>query len=111
MRRRNQSTIETGFTPGAVRRVVENRRVHRVPPSKAPFAGGHRSVVDRVALLNTQGRALGYTVRGYVHEPTKDAQLTIGQADSCSPAAIVSRLPDGEARVVDLTRHFGLAIA
>jgi len=31
------------------------------------------AIVDRVALLNTQGRALGYTVRGYVQEPTKDA--------------------------------------
>ncbi len=30
------------------------------------------AIVDRVALLNTQGRALGYTVRGYVQEPTKD---------------------------------------
>jgi S-DNA-T family DNA segregation ATPase FtsK/SpoIIIE len=29
-------------------------------------------IADRVALLNTQGRALGYTVRGYVQEPTKD---------------------------------------
>ena len=30
------------------------------------------AIVDRVALLTTQGRALGYTVRGYVQEPTKD---------------------------------------
>ncbi len=30
------------------------------------------AIVDRIALLNTQGRALGYTVRGYVQEPTKD---------------------------------------
>jgi S-DNA-T family DNA segregation ATPase FtsK/SpoIIIE len=29
-------------------------------------------IVDRVAVLTTQGRALGYTVRGYVQEPTKD---------------------------------------
>jgi S-DNA-T family DNA segregation ATPase FtsK/SpoIIIE len=29
-------------------------------------------IVERVALLTTQGRALGYTVRGYVQEPTKD---------------------------------------
>ncbi|MGE0295501.1 MAG: hypothetical protein AB7R99_02310, partial [Pseudonocardia sp.] len=29
-------------------------------------------LVDRVAVLTTQGRALGYTVRGYVQEPTKD---------------------------------------
>jgi S-DNA-T family DNA segregation ATPase FtsK/SpoIIIE len=29
-------------------------------------------IVDRVALLTTQGRALGYTVRSYVQEPTKD---------------------------------------
>jgi S-DNA-T family DNA segregation ATPase FtsK/SpoIIIE len=29
-------------------------------------------IADRVALLTTQGRALGYTVRGYVQEPTKD---------------------------------------
>ncbi|GAA1993456.1 FtsK/SpoIIIE domain-containing protein [Amycolatopsis minnesotensis] len=30
------------------------------------------AIVERVALLNTQGRALGMTVRGYVQEPTKD---------------------------------------
>ena len=30
------------------------------------------AITDRVALLNTQGRALGFTVRGYVQEPTKD---------------------------------------
>ena len=30
------------------------------------------AIVERVALLTTQGRALGYTVRGYVQEPTKD---------------------------------------
>jgi S-DNA-T family DNA segregation ATPase FtsK/SpoIIIE len=30
------------------------------------------AIVDRVALLTTQGRALGYTLRGYVQEPTKD---------------------------------------
>ncbi|MGW4593718.1 cell division protein FtsK, partial [Amycolatopsis thermoflava] len=29
-------------------------------------------IVERVALLTTQGRALGFTVRGYVQEPTKD---------------------------------------
>ncbi len=29
-------------------------------------------ITERVALLTTQGRALGYTVRGYVQEPTKD---------------------------------------
>lgn len=29
-------------------------------------------ITERVALLNTQGRALGYTIRGYVQEPTKD---------------------------------------
>jgi S-DNA-T family DNA segregation ATPase FtsK/SpoIIIE len=29
-------------------------------------------IADRVAILTTQGRALGYTVRGYVQEPTKD---------------------------------------
>jgi S-DNA-T family DNA segregation ATPase FtsK/SpoIIIE len=29
-------------------------------------------IVDKVALLTTQGRALGFTVRGYVQEPTKD---------------------------------------
>jgi DNA segregation ATPase FtsK/SpoIIIE, S-DNA-T family len=27
---------------------------------------------EKVALLTTQGRALGFTVRGYVQEPTKD---------------------------------------
>ncbi|MHA6785843.1 FtsK/SpoIIIE domain-containing protein [Pseudonocardia saturnea] len=30
------------------------------------------AITERVALLNTQGRALGFTVRGYVQEPTKD---------------------------------------
>ena len=30
------------------------------------------AITERVALLTTQGRALGFTVRGYVHEPTKD---------------------------------------
>jgi S-DNA-T family DNA segregation ATPase FtsK/SpoIIIE len=30
------------------------------------------TITERVALLTTQGRALGYTVRGYVQEPTKD---------------------------------------
>jgi S-DNA-T family DNA segregation ATPase FtsK/SpoIIIE len=30
------------------------------------------AILDRLALLTTQGRALGYTVRGYVQEPTKD---------------------------------------
>ena len=29
-------------------------------------------ITERVALLTTQGRALGFTVRGYVQEPTKD---------------------------------------
>jgi S-DNA-T family DNA segregation ATPase FtsK/SpoIIIE len=29
-------------------------------------------IIERVAILNTQGRALGFTVRGYVQEPTKD---------------------------------------
>jgi S-DNA-T family DNA segregation ATPase FtsK/SpoIIIE len=29
-------------------------------------------IIQRVALLNTQGRALGVTVRGYVQEPNKD---------------------------------------
>jgi S-DNA-T family DNA segregation ATPase FtsK/SpoIIIE len=29
-------------------------------------------ITERVAILNTQGRALGFTVRGYVQEPTKD---------------------------------------
>jgi DNA segregation ATPase FtsK/SpoIIIE, S-DNA-T family len=29
-------------------------------------------ITERVALLTTQGRALGCTVRGYVQEPTKD---------------------------------------
>ncbi|MFE0027690.1 FtsK/SpoIIIE domain-containing protein [Amycolatopsis sp. NPDC059021] len=29
-------------------------------------------IVEKVAILNTQGRALGFTVRGYVQEPTKD---------------------------------------
>ncbi|MGQ0480586.1 MAG: FtsK/SpoIIIE domain-containing protein [Pseudonocardia sp.] len=30
------------------------------------------AITDRVALLTTQGRALGFCVRGYVQEPTKD---------------------------------------
>jgi DNA segregation ATPase FtsK/SpoIIIE, S-DNA-T family len=30
------------------------------------------AITERVALLTTQGRALGYTVRDYVQEPTKD---------------------------------------
>jgi S-DNA-T family DNA segregation ATPase FtsK/SpoIIIE len=29
-------------------------------------------ITERAALLTTQGRALGFTVRGYVQEPTKD---------------------------------------
>ncbi|HJQ44813.1 MAG TPA: FtsK/SpoIIIE domain-containing protein [Amycolatopsis sp.] len=29
-------------------------------------------IVEKVALLTTQGRALGFTVRGYVQEPTKE---------------------------------------
>ncbi|WP_328606256.1 FtsK/SpoIIIE domain-containing protein [Amycolatopsis sp. NBC_00345] len=29
-------------------------------------------IVEKIAILNTQGRALGFTVRGYVQEPTKD---------------------------------------
>ncbi|HET9253921.1 MAG TPA: cell division protein FtsK, partial [Pseudonocardiaceae bacterium] len=30
------------------------------------------AISERIALLTTQGRALGFTVRGYVQEPTKD---------------------------------------
>ena len=30
------------------------------------------AIVERVAVLTTQGRALGYSMRGYVQEPTKD---------------------------------------
>ncbi|WP_432847252.1 FtsK/SpoIIIE domain-containing protein [Amycolatopsis sp. CA-161197] len=30
------------------------------------------AIVEKVAILTTQGRALGFTVRGYVQEPTKD---------------------------------------
>jgi S-DNA-T family DNA segregation ATPase FtsK/SpoIIIE len=30
------------------------------------------AITDRLALVTTQGRALGFTVRGYVQEPTKD---------------------------------------
>jgi S-DNA-T family DNA segregation ATPase FtsK/SpoIIIE len=30
------------------------------------------AITERTALLTTQGRALGFTVRGYVQEPTKD---------------------------------------
>ncbi|WP_410589726.1 FtsK/SpoIIIE domain-containing protein [Amycolatopsis sp. lyj-23] len=29
-------------------------------------------IVEKLAVLTTQGRALGFTVRGYVQEPTKD---------------------------------------
>ncbi|MGW3961830.1 FtsK/SpoIIIE domain-containing protein [Amycolatopsis sp. NPDC005003] len=29
-------------------------------------------IVEKLAILTTQGRALGFTVRGYVQEPTKD---------------------------------------
>jgi DNA segregation ATPase FtsK/SpoIIIE, S-DNA-T family len=32
----------------------------------------HDAITEKVALLTTQGRALGFTVRGYVQEPTKD---------------------------------------
>jgi S-DNA-T family DNA segregation ATPase FtsK/SpoIIIE len=30
------------------------------------------AITEKVALLTTQGRALGFTVRGYVQEPTKE---------------------------------------
>jgi len=30
------------------------------------------AITERVALVTTQGRALGFTLRGYVQEPTKD---------------------------------------
>ena len=30
------------------------------------------AITEKIALLTTQGRALGFTVRGYVQEPTKD---------------------------------------
>ncbi|MBV9011142.1 MAG: cell division protein FtsK [Pseudonocardiales bacterium] len=30
------------------------------------------AITERIALLTTQGRALGVTIRGYVQEPTKD---------------------------------------
>jgi DNA segregation ATPase FtsK/SpoIIIE, S-DNA-T family len=30
------------------------------------------AITERIALLTTQGRALGFTIRGYVQEPTKD---------------------------------------
>jgi S-DNA-T family DNA segregation ATPase FtsK/SpoIIIE len=30
------------------------------------------AITERLALLTTQGRALGFTIRGYVQEPTKD---------------------------------------
>jgi S-DNA-T family DNA segregation ATPase FtsK/SpoIIIE len=30
------------------------------------------AITEKLALLTTQGRALGFTVRGYVQEPTKD---------------------------------------
>jgi DNA segregation ATPase FtsK/SpoIIIE, S-DNA-T family len=30
------------------------------------------AITERIAILTTQGRALGFTVRGYVQEPTKD---------------------------------------
>jgi S-DNA-T family DNA segregation ATPase FtsK/SpoIIIE len=33
------------------------------------------AITERIALLTTQGRALGFTVRGYVQEPTKDVDV------------------------------------
>jgi S-DNA-T family DNA segregation ATPase FtsK/SpoIIIE len=30
------------------------------------------AITEKIALLTTQGRALGFTVRGYVQEPTKE---------------------------------------
>ncbi|OJY45019.1 FtsK/SpoIIIE domain-containing protein [Pseudonocardia sp. 73-21] len=44
---------------GALMRYVSDRKTRE-------------AMTERVALLTTQGRALGYTVRGYVQEPTKD---------------------------------------
>jgi S-DNA-T family DNA segregation ATPase FtsK/SpoIIIE len=40
------------------------------------------AITEKVALLTTQGRALGFTVRGYVQEPTK----TPSPSANCSPA-------------------------
>jgi S-DNA-T family DNA segregation ATPase FtsK/SpoIIIE len=36
------------------------------------------AITERTALLTTQGRALGFTVRGYVQEPTKDVDAPRG---------------------------------
>ncbi|MFB9742081.1 FtsK/SpoIIIE domain-containing protein [Pseudonocardia sulfidoxydans] len=44
---------------GALLRYVGDRKIRE-------------ALAERVALLTTQGRALGMTVRGYVQEPTKD---------------------------------------
>src|SRR6185437_5259495 len=33
------------------------------------------AITEKLALLTTQGRALGFTVRGYVQEPTKDVDV------------------------------------
>jgi DNA segregation ATPase FtsK/SpoIIIE, S-DNA-T family len=49
-------------------RVRRDRRPH--PLRRRPQ--DREAIVERVALLTTQGRALGITVRGYVQEPTKD---------------------------------------
>jgi S-DNA-T family DNA segregation ATPase FtsK/SpoIIIE len=45
-------------------------------------------ITERVALLTTQGRALGYTVRGYVQEPTKD---TVPVRELFPPAHLPTR--------------------
>jgi hypothetical protein len=52
-------------------------RLHGVPSPTQPLTKytdrkTREAITERVALLTTQGRALGFTVRGYVQEPTKD---------------------------------------
>jgi DNA segregation ATPase FtsK/SpoIIIE, S-DNA-T family len=52
-------------------------RLHGVPSPTQPLTKyidrkTRDAITEKVALLTTQGRALGFTVRGYVQEPTKD---------------------------------------
>jgi S-DNA-T family DNA segregation ATPase FtsK/SpoIIIE len=52
-------------------------RLHGVPSPTQPLTRytdrkTREAITERVALLTTQGRALGVTIRGYVQEPTKD---------------------------------------
>jgi S-DNA-T family DNA segregation ATPase FtsK/SpoIIIE len=62
-------------------RVVSITREHPLEPLEFDELGAltkytdrktREAIAERLALLTTQGRALGFTVRGYVQEPTKD---------------------------------------